>query len=238
VFGSGANHRIYAQFMVQSAMANKGCTVNLLCGAGTRMAPWFYAMMRLLRLRQPLAATIHQQKFVNLNLIDSVRAAVHDIKDDKFWKCIYILLHAVFPALRLICYCDESQPAMDKIFFLSHRTTLALNKSEEFLNDKSLFGSLKSDSNLTQEGNIVLGEGGDESDVENVVCDDDPPSKSENKSNDDTSDDNDNTQMQVMPYNLVMSFARQVIWHWDKRKQRIEHEYAITGWALCIMEDV
>ncbi len=89
---------------------------------------------------------------------------------------------------------------------------LALDKSEEFLNNKSLFGSLKRDSNLTQEGNIVLGEGGDESDVENVVFDDDPPSESENKSNDDTSN-KDNTQMQVTPYNTVMSFAHQVIWH-------------------------
>ncbi len=67
---------------------------------------------------------------------------------------------------------------------------------------------------------------------------DDPPSESENESNNDTSNDKDNTQMQVTPYNTVMSFAHQVIWHWDKRKQRIEHEYAIAGWALCVMEDV
>jgi len=139
------------------------------------MALWFYAMMRLLRLQQPLVGTIHQQKFVDLNLNNSVRAAVHDIKDDKFWKCIYILLRAVFPALRLLCYCDKNQPAMDKIFLLSHRTTLALGKSEEFLNDKSLFGSLRSDSNLTQEGNIVLGEGGDISDEEDVVHENAPP---------------------------------------------------------------
>jgi hypothetical protein len=224
--------------MAQSALANKGHRVGLLRGAGTQMALWFYAMMRLLCLRQPLVGTIHQQKFVDLNLNDSVRVAVRDIKDDKFWKCIYILLCAVFPALRLLCYCDKSQPAMDKIFFLSHRTTLALDKSEEFLNDKSLFDSLRSDSNLTQEGNIILGEGGDESDVENVVFANDSPSESENESNDDTSDDKDNTQMQVTPYNTVMSFARQVIWHWDKRKQRIEHEYSIAGWALCVMEDV
>jgi hypothetical protein len=61
VFGSGANHGNYAQIMAQSAMANKGCLVNLLRGAGTRMALWFYAVVHLLRLRQPLATTIHQQ---------------------------------------------------------------------------------------------------------------------------------------------------------------------------------
>jgi hypothetical protein len=77
---------------------------------------------------------------------------VHDIKDNKFWKYIYVLLRAVFPAPRLLCYCNKSKPAMDKIFFLSHRTTLALEKSDEFLNDRNLFGSLRSDSNLTQDG--------------------------------------------------------------------------------------
>ncbi len=161
--------------MAQSAMANKGCSVNLLQGVGTQMALWFYAMVRLLRLRQPLAATIHQQRFVDLSLNNSVRATVHDIKDDKFWKCIYLLVHAVFSTLRLLCYCNKSKPGMDKIFFLSHRTTLALEKLEEFLNDRNLFGSLRSDSNLTKECNIVLGEGGDISDEEDVVYENAPP---------------------------------------------------------------
>jgi hypothetical protein len=226
--------------MAQSAMANKGCSVNLLRGAGTRMALWFYAMVRLLRLRQTLAATIHQQRFVDLNLNDSVRAAVHDIKEDKFWKCVYLLVRAVFPPLRLLCYCDKSKPAMDKIFFLSHRTTLALKKSKEFLNNRSLFGSLRSDSNLTKEGNIVLGEGGDTSDEEDVVYEHAPPNSEEESDNDEESVDKDApTQLsQVTPYNSIMSFGRQVIWHWNKHKQCIEHKYAIVGWALCIMEDV
>ncbi len=132
-------------------------------------------MVHLLCLRQPLEATIYQQRFVDLNLNNSVRAAAHDIKEDKFWKCIYLLVHAVFPALRLLCYCNKSKPAMDKMFFLSHMTTLALEKLEEFLNNRNLFGSLRSDSNLTKEGNIVLGEGGDISDEKDVVYEMLPP---------------------------------------------------------------
>ena len=107
------------------------------------------------------------------------KAAVRDIKDDKFWKCIYIFLCAVFPALRLLCYCDKNKPTMDKIFFLSHRTTVALEKSEEFLNDKSLVGSLKIDGNLTKEGNKILGGTGvadaDSSDDDNIIFDDTTP---------------------------------------------------------------
>ncbi len=170
-------------------------------------------------------------------------AAVQDINGDKFWKCIYFLLCAVFPALRLLCYCKKSKLAMDKIFFLFHRTTLTLHKLEEFLNDRRLFGSLRHDSNLNQVGNIVLGDGGDEeSDGESVVFADDnvQSAQSEDESKDDKSLDTDEPtlQSQDMPYNSVMSFGRQVIWHWSKHKQRIKHEYAISSWVLCIIDDV
>ena len=30
----------------------------------------------------------------------------------------------------------------------------------------------------------------------------------------------------------------QFVWHWEKQKLHIEHEYTITGWALCVMSDV
>ena len=76
VFGSGANHAIYAQFIAQTSAANSGRRVGLLRGAGTRMASWFYGMMRLLRLKQPLKATIHQTQFRELTLNASAKAAV------------------------------------------------------------------------------------------------------------------------------------------------------------------
>ena len=52
VFRSGGNHTIDAQFMAQSSLANRGHTVGLLHGAGTKMALWLYAMMRLLHLKK------------------------------------------------------------------------------------------------------------------------------------------------------------------------------------------
>ena len=121
MFGSGASHAIYAQFMAQSALANKGRKVCLIRGAGTRMALWFYAMIRLIRLQQPLKATIHQQQFLDLALTTSAKGAVQDIKDDNFWKCMYILLRAVFPALRALWYCDSNTPCMDKLYYEFNR---------------------------------------------------------------------------------------------------------------------
>ena len=93
---------------------------------------------------------------------------VLDIQEAKFWKCLYILLCSVFPALKLLRYCDANKPSMDKIFFLSHRTTQAIEKSLESLNDKGLFGSLTPDRNLMH-GDISL-DGADDSDEEEEVA--------------------------------------------------------------------
>ena len=128
-------------------------------------------MHRVLRLRQALLSTIHQQKFLELESVkkQSVRHAIRDIEDKKFWKCLYILLHCVFPALRALRFCDASRPVMDKIFFLSHRTTEAIIRSQEVLNDPNLFGALKMDRNLQTEGNVILGGDSDDDEGEDVV---------------------------------------------------------------------
>ena len=76
VFGSGATHGIHAQFIAQSALANREKRVGMLRGASTRFASWFYAMMRLLGLKDPLRATITQVNFQQLDLNDRARSAL------------------------------------------------------------------------------------------------------------------------------------------------------------------
>ena len=233
VFGSGAHHAIYAQFMAQSSNYNKGRPVGLLRGAGTRFASWFYAMHRVLRLRQALLSTIHQQKFLELESVkkQSVRQAIRDIEDKKFWKCLYILLRCVFPALRALRFCDASKPVMDKIFFLSHRTTEAIIRSQEFLNDPNLFGALKSDRNLQTEGNVILGGDSDDDEGEDVVFEvTRAPSGDEASSDEEESDSEDIARK--------MSFGEAILEHWNRRKTKIEHAYSITAWALCVMKEI
>ena len=109
MFGSGASHSIYAQFIKQSISANSGraIAIGLLCGAGTRMATWFYAAHRALRLKDVLLATVHQPQFTDLELVkndDRVRLAVLDIRDPMFWKSNYTPLRAIFPVLRALRY--------------------------------------------------------------------------------------------------------------------------------------
>jgi len=214
-------------------MANKGKKIGLLRGASTRMASWFYAMMRLLRLRLPLKATIHQQKFLDLHLTPSVRSAMRDIDDDDFWKSMYILLRAVYPALRALRFCDSSQPVMDKIYFLSHRTTEAIKRSEQSLNDDNLFGRLEMDeASLRTEAETVFGDDFSLQQIRQVDgSDDDNGGGAFDDSSEDSSDDD------AGDYGGY-DFGQRVLWHWEHRKSKIGHDYAITGWALSVMADI
>ena len=142
VFGSGSTHGPYAQFMDQSAIHNNGKRIGLLRGCGTRFASYFYSWVRLLRVKDALTATIHQLKFRELDLNEQAKLAVKDIEDKTFWKAIYTILCAVFPALHALRFCDSNTPAMDKIYHLCFRTTNAIELSIDLLNDESLFGHI------------------------------------------------------------------------------------------------
>jgi hypothetical protein len=158
VFSSGARHGIYAQFITQSDLSNKR-RIGLLRGAGTRFGTWFYAMIRVVRLQLPLKDTIHTPQFRELDLNQSARQAILDIENKMFFKAMYTLLRAVFPALRLLRYCDANRPAMDKIIYLAHRTTVALNLSIASLNDEAIFGQFGTDdADLSKEALEVFGE--------------------------------------------------------------------------------
>ena len=123
--------------------------------------------------------------------------AVLDIQEAKFWKSLIILLRSVFSALKLLRYCDANKPSMDKIFFLSHRMTQAIEKSFDSLNDKELFGSLTPDRNLTH-GDINL-DGANDSDDEEEV------------SFVDSEDDEDTESNEVTPNNSIMSFGQSLV---------------------------
>ena len=58
----------------------------------------------------------------------------------QLFKALYILLRAVFPAIRALRFTDSNQPMMDKINVFSRRTKSALEKSIEFLNCEEIFG--------------------------------------------------------------------------------------------------
>ncbi len=174
VFGSGSSHGMYAQFLAKSALLDGGRAIGLLRGAGTRFASWFYAMFRALRVKEALLATVHDPKFVALDLVkknDRVRLAVFDITNEKMWTAFYTVLRAVYPALRALRFMDANTPVMDKLYYLVHRVSEALQLSYSKLNDASLFATLEDDGEVGFELEQVFGasaDSDDESEAEEV----------------------------------------------------------------------
>ena len=126
--------------MNETKLLNKGRAVNLLKGAATRMAFFFYCMHRALRLKGPLQSAVHSAKFQALKLKEAiVTRAVSDIKDEQHWKRVYVVLRALWPVLKLLRLCDSQKPGMDKLYYLTHMARVALRKSKDNLNDTDLF---------------------------------------------------------------------------------------------------
>lgn len=147
-------------FIKETTKANRGKPIGLLRGAGTRFATMWYAMHRALRLKSALLSTIHNPHFANLSIVksnDRVRLAVLDVKNEGFWHAIYILLRSCFPALRALRFCDAGVPNMDKLYYLSHKATMALEFSTETLNKKTTFSSLKDDGGVGFESTEIFG---------------------------------------------------------------------------------
>ena len=94
--------------------------------------------------------------------------AVHDVKSKLLWREVYILLRCVFPDLRLLRYSNSNIPAMDKLYYLSHQVTVALETSTEELNDKELFLALEDDGGVAFEIEQAFGS----DDNEDVVAED------------------------------------------------------------------
>ena len=234
-FGSGAIHSIYAQFMAQSAIHNKGRKIGLLRGATTRFATWFYAMMRLLRMKDVLMSTVHAAQFKEVEKTDVVSSAIKDINDPKFFKAMYIVLRAVYPAIRVLRYCDKGEPCMDKLYYLTSRATDAINRSKEFLNDPVNF-QFEEDITLVMEEQEIYGAATaneDDTQIEPEFSDEeeDAPESDEEES------ENESTSAPVEEVQPT-SFWGKVSKAWDERSKKLEHDWSITGWALSVMPEV
>ncbi len=92
-------------------------------------------MHRALCQKPALKATIHNPSIASLSNNYHVAA-----EDGVFWKAIYCLLCAVFPALKALRYCDSNINAIDKIYYLVQQADDALLDSFLLLDNQDLFG--------------------------------------------------------------------------------------------------
>ena len=78
------------------------------------MAGEHIALLRLLRLRNALKATVTSKEFVDLKVFKS---ASDIILCDDFWKYLFMMCRALYAPMRVLRLADQKSPAMDKLYF-------------------------------------------------------------------------------------------------------------------------
>ena len=131
------------------------------------MAGEHIALLRLLRLRNALKATVTSKEFVDLKVFKS---ASDIILCDDFWKYLFMMCRALYAPMRVLRLADQKSPAMDKLYFYVLQADAMLPKYLGDL-DKHSNGFLSS----TTIASMTIPSAGD----------------SDSKDNDDSSDDGD-----------------------------------------------
>ena len=139
VFGSGTFHSSHAVFTEHAKSFNKGRSIGLLRATDTRMAGYFMAMCRDLRMRQALVATVSSATFSVSSKKDKEVRAAQDIHDLTLWKRMYIICKVTLPALLILRLADSNSPGMDKLLFYVHQFWASLEAHGEMLDDEELF---------------------------------------------------------------------------------------------------
>jgi hypothetical protein len=225
LFGSGAMHSPYALFINQSKQFNRGRKVGLIRAAGTRMAGHTYAQLRMLRLREPLLATINSAAYINLKLKGFVKKVEAFISNPDMWEATLILQRCLFPMIRVLRLGDTAScGGMSKIVYFVHKTDEAIRQSMVLLKDLKYFADHQPSDADDVEG-VDLAEDDfdvdDDSVASDAILDDDSEEE-------DGSDDEEDE----------LHLGEHILSFWKKRREKLITPLSIAGWFCSPDPDI
>ena len=112
-------------FKKYSAEHNNGRSLGFIKPSECRMAGEHIALLRLLRLRNALKATVTSKEFIDLK---AFKDAAEIVMTDDFWSYIFVLCRALYAPMRVLRLADQKTPAMDKLYFYTLQTDIMLPK--------------------------------------------------------------------------------------------------------------
>jgi hypothetical protein len=139
VFSSGIFHSAYSNFKNQTCSFN-GRPLGLLRATEVRMAGHFYAMMRSLRCRTSLRATVTHFTWEKRKkkTAKELRAA-QDVMDDKLFVRFYLCGKMFLHALVILRLADGNGPGMDMLKYYMTEFQKSLSSHQRLMEDKSIF---------------------------------------------------------------------------------------------------
>ena len=126
VFGS-TRHGPHAIFKKQSLIHNKNIYIGFIKISECRMAGELIGLLRLLRLRPILRATISSKEFQD-NWAKSFKRECLVLENNEFWKYLFTLCRSLYAPMRILRLADQKQAAMDKLHYYVLQTDELLPK--------------------------------------------------------------------------------------------------------------
>ena len=237
-FGS-VRHSPAAMFRQHSKDHNNGIPLSFIKIAETRMGGKIIALLRLLRLRDPLVSTIVSSEFRKLNVW---RAFCSLAQKDELWQYIFSVCRAFYPVMRVLRLADSKIAVMDKLYFYVRMADTMMEKYLPAV-ESSFASVVTADFRtiLSQEGlavNIDIG-----SDDEDSLCNEggaDEEDESEEEEEEVEIDENISVSSEESCEGdeddaLAASFetlTMKVMDMWKKRTSKLTHDFARAGWML------
>jgi hypothetical protein len=202
-------------------------------------------MHRMLRLRDPLLATINSVQFKGIISKKKMLNAVSDmLLDTEFWKSLRIALRALFPPLRVLRLADKCSGGMDKLYYFVRKTDEAMQKSADDLDLMTYFTGRETDDegdgDSDGDGGSDDDSDGDEIDLQEFADSDDEQQEEPEvgdqeqegpDQDEEEADENDDASNSENLGDIFVSL-------WKKRRTKLVSDYAIAGWMLCPIKEV
>jgi hypothetical protein len=232
LFGSGAMHSQYALFINQTKQFNHGRKVGLIRAAGTRMAGHTYAQLRMLRLREPLVATINSAAYINLKLKGFPKKVEAFISNPDMWEATFILQRCLFPMIRVLRLGDVAAcGGMSKVVYFVHKTDEAIQKSMVLLKDLKYFADHQPADAEDEEGvDLEDGNFSDDDDSDAAPDDDEVVHEEDEDEVDNDEDEVDDDE--------ELHLGEEILSIWKKRREKLITPLSIAGWFCSPIEDI
>ncbi len=262
VFGSGSMHRPYAVFIKCAKEFNKGRKIGLLRPADTRMAGYFIALHRLLRLQKPLEAAQASIEWDSYQFPTKSKQQKEAIKaivtDAVFWHEVRTIVIGMFPVLKCLRLADSNKAGMDKLYYYVRRTTESLRRTKYAFNGgghqrmgfeyrtathKALGGVANADFPDTLrycadvEHDLDLG---DDDDEDYAAMYTDPNDCTNELDLDDLGSVGSLGQegnYGVEP-SLYKGLGDHMVFLWEKRKTQLVSDFAVLGWLVSVVPEI
>ena len=225
------HHMPHSMLLSESKKHNDGKPIMFIRASDTRMGGHIISLARTYRLKKTLDSVVTNSQFMTNSMgKKGVKSKIISLVQSKsFWNHVLVCLKCMFPLLKLLRLCDKKEPAMDRLYYYVRQTDSSLKDSKECINDIQKEFIAKDPRMKSEYYHIAV--------VKNDIVVENEFDDEYEHSDDESDDETGNTRKGGDKEDL----GSLVLQHWEKRRPRLVHSYAITAWMLSpipeVMED-